>query len=444
MYVVSHLVSHFSTFPCSALLCPQAPSLSLVLLDLEEPKNKTGEGEERDAGEVVTDRSYSAMAFELGALRVRGLLGSPHENPILAAPPAEITVSVPGRSLSVSLDVSLYLFHSETGGVVVAPQSAVLCASFPIRVNVSKTGSDPSSITSSISMADFASTLLVAPTSKAIELLMTCESHRQKALNILSGFSQNVRNTIPSILPFQAGVAKVSGYSLPLLGIEPPASLTVISDGGGVVAGSLSSPSPMGNFLEQLRPIDPGTTQESILEYVTAYGTPAKSQRLITSHINHSLQAAHRNFEQLHLNSVLPSQSASEAIEEAILVCGELQETALKLRHAALVTVSMTPSYCGWVYRSTSFLVNPLRVTGRRRSVHGKESVGGSGWGVRSWMVLVMGNLLFMSQPYAGSVDLSLSLEDILIADPDESEIATMSMPAGSGSAEKVVRYIIL
>ena len=53
------------------------------------------------------------------------------------------------------------------------------------------------------------------------------------------------------------------------------------------------------------------------------------------------------------------------------------------------------------------------------------------------------GNLLFMSQPYAGSVDLSLSLEDIVVADPDESEIATMSMPAGAGPAEKVVRHAV-
>jgi hypothetical protein len=440
-YVISHLISHLSTFLCSALPCLQAPSLSLVLLNLEEAKNKTREGDERNATQVVADGSYSAMAFELAALRVRGVLGSSQEDPILTAPPAETNVSAPGRSLSVSLDVSLYLFLSETGREVVAPQSAVLCASFPVRINVSKTGSDPTSMTSSISMADFASTLSVAPSSMAMQLLMNCESHRQKALSILSGFLQNVRNAIPSILPFQADGATASGDSLALPGSEPSASPAVVSDDVEVTAKSLPSSSSTGTLLQDLRPIDSSTAQEPILEYVTAYGTPAKSQRLITSQISRSLQSVHRNLEQLHLNSILPSQSASKAIEEAILVCGELQETALKLRHAALVTVSMTPSYCGWVYRSSGFLVNPLRVTGRRRSVHGKDSIGGTGWGVKSWMVLVMGNLLFMSQPYAGSVDLSLSLDDIIIADPDESEIATMSMPAAPGPTEKVVRH---
>lgn len=438
------LIAHCSMLPCCYLICHQAPSLSLVLLNLEETNNKIGEGEgdSPDIGQVGADRSYSAMAFELAALRVRGLLGGAQENPILSAAAAVSSASAPTRSLSVSLDVSLYLFLSETGGVVAAPQSAVLCAAFPVRVNVSKTGSDPSAMTSSISMADFASTLSMAPTSKAMQLLMACERHRQRALSILSGFLNNIRNTIPSILPFQADGATEPGGYLPV--IDPSAEKIAISDGSSKSANSPSSPSSTGNLLEQFRPTDPSTVQnERMLEYVTAYGTPAKSQRLITSQLSRSLQSAHRNLEQLHLNSVLPSRSASKAIEEALLVCGELQETAVKLRHAALVTVSMTPSYCGWVYRSNGFLANPLRVTGRRRSVHGKESIGGTGWGVRSWMVLVMGNLLFMSQPYAGSVDLSLSLEDIVVADPDESEIATMSMPAGPGPAEKVVRHAV-
>lgn len=428
-----YLLSH-SALLCSALLViQQAPSLSLVLLDPEEASKKTEADAAINEQQVAVDRGYAAVAFELAGLCVRGVMGGAEEsskNTEANGAPAS------ARSLSVSLDASLYLFLSGACGLPTLPESAVLCASFPVRVNVSKIGSDPTSMTSSISMADFASTLALAPTSKAMGLLMDCEGYRQRALSVLKGFLGNIRNTIPSILPFRPHDVTVRSDSSPAA--ASPATTTKITDCDEMKAEAPPFPSATGDLLQQLRPVDPSAGEtESMQEYVTAYGAPATSQRLITSQISRRLQSAHRSLEQLHLHSALPSHSASRAIEEALLVCVELQDAALRLRNAALVAFNMTPSYCGWVYRSQGFLSNPSRATGRRRSAHAKEGIGGTGGGVRSWMVLVMGNLLFMSQPYAGAVDISLSLDDIVVADPDESEIASMPMP--TSLAEKVV-----
>ena len=82
------------------------------------------------------------------------------------------------------------------------------------------------------------------------------------------------------------------------------------------------------------------------------------------------------------------------------MICEELQAVATKLRQAALVTTSMTPRFCGWIRRSSGFMSKPPRFGSRATA---RAEGGNTSWGVRSWAVLVQGNLLFMTQPYAGA-----------------------------------------
>lgn len=306
-----------------------------------------------------------------------------------------------------------------------------LCASFPIRINVSQGGSDPSAVVSAIAMADSASILSVTPTVQAAQLFSEFECHRQEALSVISGFLSSLKDDVPLLPPFQTTIDSTQPSTSPAFNM----SLSEMNDlKSSQNATPLIEIPSTGNPLNSYRPktADSMQGEECLSTYISSYGSPASNQHMITSRIKRSLLSSHKSLEQLHVSSVLPSHSVITAIEDSILVCERLQAMTIKLRHAVLVTVGMAPAYCGWVYRSPSYAVNPPRVNGRKRTVQGRESSSSCGWGVRSWAVLIRSTLLFMPQPYAASADSSISLDDIVVSDPDDSE--------ATGSPEKVVR----
>ena len=400
--------------------------------------NEEGEGEE---GECA-DSNYAAICLELTDIKIKAILGGASD----LIPEESITAHTvtSSRSLYVALDTSIYLYQStaadESTSVSantsplpsLSPSSlpptvlsSSLCASFPIRLNVSKSGANPVALTTSMSTAEFMSTLSVPSTSKAIALLSVFEEHRQGAVRILKGFNDTVRSTIPFVLS-------------PNQSVQDP-SFSPRGHSSAERISTLSSSSALTQLLDSASSSSSGVSGDNTLrQCVMTYGEPSTTLLKISSQINSSLYTTHQSIENLHLAFVKPSHLATSAIANALLVCRDLQDTALKLRHAALVTVGVTPVYCGWVYRSHGFMINPPRAAGRRRYVNGKESSGGSGWGVRSWAVFVKDNLLFMSQPYAGTVDYAVRLDDILVKDPDESDVTVLSN--SSGPAEKVVR----
>lgn len=409
----------------------------LVKQSKEEEEEKEGERE----GECA-DSNYAAICLELTDIKIKAILGGASDQDMEERAPSHTVTS--SRSLYVALDTSIYIYQSTAcdgseasrasplhSSFLPPPSqpptvlSSSLCASFPIRLNVSKSGANPVALTTSMSTADFISTLSVPFTSKAITLLSVFEEHRKGALRILQGFNDTVRSTIPFVMS-------------PNLSVQDP-SFGPGGDSNAERISTLCSSSALTHLLDRTSiPSDVTSSGSTLRQCVTTYGHPSTTLLQISSQINSSLCTTHQSLEKLHLAFVKPSHLATSAISNALLVCRDLQDTALQLRHAALVTVGVTPVYCGWVYRSHGFMINPPRAAGRRRYVNGKESSGGSGWGVRSWAVFVQCRLLFMSQPYAGTVDYAVQLSDVLVRDPDESDVTILSN--SSGPAEKVVR----
>lgn len=405
-----------------------------------------------EAAEGGSSRCYASACLELNNVMIKGALG--------VGDSAAGSDNSAAHSLSVAVDASLYVCQSQ-GRISRTEEGKVegggkregkgdgkgeeggagkegfefltsdLCASFPIRINVSQGGSDPSAVVSAIAMADFASILSVTPTVQAIQLFSEFECHRQEALNVISGFLSSLEDDVPLLPPFQTAIYSTQPASSPDFN-------TVLSEKndlkGTQSATSLTQMPSTGNPMNSYRPktMDSMKEEECLSTYISTYGSPASNQHMITSRIKNSLLFSHKSLEQLHVSSVLPSHSVIAAIEDSILVCERLQEMTVKLRHAVLVTVGMAPAYCGWVYRSPSYTVNPPRVNGRKRTVQGRESSSSCGWGVRSWAVLIRSTLLFMPQPYAASADFSINLDDITVNDPDDSE--------ATGLPEKVVR----
>lgn len=387
-------------------------------------------------------RGYASACLELTDVMIKGALGVGGELDKTAA-----------HSLSVAVDASLYVFQShavsrtsstdkdiDTGmnegkgkGEGVGTEgfeflTSDLCASFPIRINVSQGGSDPSAVVSSIALTDFASILSVTPTVQAVQLLSEFESHRKEAMSVITGFLASLEDEIPSLPSFQTQTDDIPPSSDCDTSANEIHHSELVED-----ATSCTQIPSTANPLNTYRPrtLDSKQEENCLSTFISSYGSPASSQHMITCEIKKNLLSTHQSLEHLHNSSILPSHSVITAIEDAILVCHRLQETTLKLRHAVLVTAGMTPPYCGWVYRSPSYLVNPPRVNGRKRTVQGKESSSSCGWGVRSWAVLTRNTLIFMPQPYAASADFSIDLDDIVVNDPDDSE--------APGSLEKVV-----
>lgn len=407
-----------------------------------EEKDKTAQRRRSGA------RGYASACLELTDVMIKGALGVRGEPDKTAA-----------HSLSVAVDASLYVFQSHAvsrtsgtdedidkgmnkgkvkgegkgKGESVGEEgfeflTSDLCASFPIRINVSQGGSDPSAVVSSIALTDFASILSVTPTAQAVQLLNEFESHRKEAMSIITGFLASLEDEIPSLPSFQTQTDDIPPSS------DCNASANEIHHSElEENATSCTQIPSTANPLNTYRPrtLDSKQEENCLSTYISSYGSPASSQHMITCQIKKNLLSSHQSLEHLHNSSILPSHSVITAIEEAILVCHRLQETTVKLRHAVLVTAGMTPSYCGWVYRSPSYLVNPPRVNGRKRTVQGKESSSSCGWGVRSWAVLTRNTLIFMPQPYAAFADFSIDLDDIVVNDPDDSE--------ATGSLDKVV-----
>ena len=433
----------------------------------EEPDEKgEGEGEggmeefrmdfdtvQDEAAERGSSRCYASACLELTNVRIKGALG--------VGDGAAGSDNSAAHSLSVAMDASLYVCQSqgsvsrgegknerdrrgegkgkgdgnrEGGGASKEGfefLTSDLCASFPIRINVSQGGSDPSAVVSAIAMADFASILSVTPTVQAVQLFSEFECHRQEALSVISGFLSSLEDDVPLLPPFQTTTNSTRPSSSPNFNT----SLSEKNDlKGPQNATALIEMPSTGNPLNAYRPktVDSIQGEECLSTYISSYGSPASNQRMITSRVKTSLLSSHKSLEQLHVSSVLPSHSVIAAIEDSILVCERLQEMTVKLRHAVLVTVGMAPAYSGWVYRSPSYTVNPPRVNGRKRTAQGRESSSSCGWGVRSWAVLIRNTLLFMPQPYAASADFSINLDDITVNDPDDSET--------TGLPEKVVR----
>lgn len=405
-----------------------------------------------EASERGSSRCYASACLELNNVMIKGALGV-GDGAVGSDNPA-------AHSLSVAVDASLYVCQSQ-GRVSKTEEgkgmgkgerdgkgdgrgargnagkegfeflTSDLCASFPIRINASQGGSDPSAVVSAIAMADFASILSVTPTVQAVQLFSEFECHRQEALSIISGFLSSLKDDVPLLPPFQSAINSTQSSSSPDSNTSPSEKNDLK---GTQNATSLIEMPSTGNPLNAFRPktIDSIQGEECLSTYISSYGSPASNQHMITSRIKKSLVSSHKSLEQLHVSSVLPSHSVIAAIEDSILVCERLQEMTVKLRHAVLVTVGMAPAYCGWVYRSPSYTVNPPRVNGRKRTVQGRESSSSCGWGVRSWAVLIRSTLLFMPQPYAASADFSINLDDITVNDPDDSE--------ATGLPEKVVR----
>jgi hypothetical protein len=400
-----------------------------------------------EAVERGSSRCYASACLELTNVMIKGALG--------VGDSAAGSDNSAAHSLSVAVDASLYVCQSQgrasrtekgkgeregkgdgnrQGGGASKEGfeflTSDLCASFPIRINVSQGGSDPSAVVSAIAMADFASILSVTPTVQAVQLFSEFECHRQEALSVISGFLSSLEDDVPLLPPFQTTIYSTQPASSP--------DFNTVSEkndlNGTQNATSLTQMPSTGNPLNSYRPkaIDSMKEEEYLSSYISSYGSPASNQHMITSRMKNSLLSSQKSLEQLHVSSVLPSNSVILAIEDSILVCERLQEMTVKLRHAVLVTVGMAPAYCGWVYRSPTYTVNPPRVNGRKRTVQGRESSSSCGWGVRSWAVLIRSTLLFMPQPYVASADFSINLDDITVNDPDDSE--------ATGLPEKVVR----
>ena len=113
-------------------------------------------------------------------------------------------------------------------------------------------------------------------------------------------------------------------------------------------------------------------------------------------------------------------------------MCEELSEITDKLHQASLLTACIDPTYCGWVRRSEGLLINPQSINARESS---------SNWGIKSWAVLVRGNLLFMAKPYSSKVDFSIAMDSLFVSDPDSEAVALSSAIA---SSEKSVRVSVV
>ena len=270
------------------------------------------------------------------------------------------------HSLSVVVDASLYVCqsHAEGGSSSVETEkdegqeknkakstveegcrllASDLCASFPIRINVSQGGSDPSAVVSSIAMADFASTLSVTPTVQAIQLLGEFENHRQVAIAVITGFISSLEDEVPSLPPFQNHTDDIPPSS------DLDTSIPEINDCKGkqdAMSSALisSTADPLDTQSCPPRTLHPRQGEECLSTFISSYGSPASNQHMIISQIKKNLLSSHQSLEHLHVSSVLPSHSVTRAIEDSILVCDRLQETTIKLRHAVLVTAGMSPS----------------------------------------------------------------------------------------------------
>lgn len=379
----------------------QAPTLSIILLALKDHDAMDNTDEPMKAQGLCC---YSALSVDLTNIE---LVAERHSESAEAITGSEFSSS---SSCSIAMNASSHLYiHSnedQLNSISNSSGTVRLFDSFPLGVNLSskKPDSEPASMECNVNLADFSSQLAALNSGKVIHLLTNFTSQYQSTMKLIDEFTWSLTK---ELLPCSPPVANGSGQKVTDLLGRTPCDLS---------------------------------RNESIdTHFVSFLMSPLTSQQEMTSEISRTLHATKMNLNHLYQTSLRPSQSATAAIKDSLLMCEELLKIAGKLRQTALLTVGMTPIYCGWVVRSQGLLTNPSRASTVPRSTSLRES--GSSWGIKSWAVLVKGSLLFLAKPYSKTVDFSIAMNRLLVSDPDENQIAALSTAAGA--SEKTVSYSI-
>ena len=278
---------------------------------------------------------------------------------------------------------------------------------FPLRVDLSqrKLDSADASFESSVSVTDFASKLTTVHSNKSVHLLTRFCNHYESAIKLINEFRLSLqKETSMLLLPER--------FSFP----------DTTNDIKQISAKSL----PLDSANDCLK-----YNQSKGSRFNSILTSSSTSQQEMISEMSQTLCSTQRDLHHLYQTSLLPAQSATAAIKDALLMCEELSEIAGKLHQASLLTACIDPTYCGWLRRSEGLLINPQSINTRECS---------SNWGIRSWAVLVRGSLLFMAKPYSSKVDFSIAMDSLFVSEPDESEAVALS--SSIGSLEKSVSIV--
>jgi hypothetical protein len=131
-----------------------------------------------------------------------------------------------------------------------------------------------------------------------------------------------------------------------------------------------------------------------------------KSQLDLSNEISSGLGIAYRDLKNMERLWCESTNDLSSSLSGILHVCNELEQLFDHIRQCALLAVSQSPIYCGWISRTGSF--------------NKKDKSTPS---TKCWAALTShGSMYFMSQPYSRSIDMELSLDEVnaVISDPDD------------------------
>ena len=378
--------------------------LRLLVLDVEDVSTDNiinGGDRAETVRKCMKENYHSAISFDLACVEVSAAHFVPSCERLLTGQqqqPPSITLSLTTDMSCRLLHIPMSMSHSEKN------TSVNLIEPFPLIFNFSKRDTEVVAAKFSVSLADVVSSYSQHSSSTALSLFHGYAGNYQTVMKMIEGFRACFDSDIP-LLPSDSLL-----IALPNATAHATAHSTAI---GTAIDIDVDVDIDKGGF----------EGQRALSGFTTAFISPSLNQVQVTNVISDTLLLTQKDLYELYRSTIVPSQSATAAIEEALLMCGELLEITSKLRQAALLTVGTAPTYCGWLTRSPGFSNSPPRVTGRSRYA-GPGARESSNWGTRCWAVLVKGNLLFMAKPYSSTVDFSVTLDGIFVADPDEGEIA--------------------
>lgn len=320
-----------------------------------------------------------------------------------------------------------------TGDVGRPVRTKELCHPFGIAVDFSRTGLDPVQMKTNVTVYDVVSILSKKNADVAIAMIQECQTEIQIISDLLANFFDTVNGSTPEFNCSAAFAASQYSSQSPPPSLSPPPLGSMASPRRKAelnvsqrkLAGTLDiarlliydGRAELNTSTLTSRSIPPDTPQSkgdpaSISKKsspISNSGSPgAKSDRseatfsppLVSQNLTdlaaglaNTMVEGYGALKQIENEMMCASSNVSLALDNALQACIEVDELVERVRVMAVIAAGQTPSYCGWVRRSSAF------------SKAVDKSTTGS---IRSWGVLIQNVLYFMAQPYSCAVSSSV------------------------------------
>lgn len=320
------------------------------------------------------------------------------------------------------LNLQLLIYTGCQGNHIDDPIESEICNSFSLNGEFIKVGSDPIEIRSSFGVGDINSSLSVSNFDNARNIIekgaFSLASVQRLIYNFWTivessttipvfkdGLKQNINNEFPEnrnnsskfdvlldVLRSPSDV--ISSYAI-TKSILTSKKLSILSD----------EEEKNENLIETC-----SNNEDEVNEHEKSWHTMTagrvQSQLDLSNEISAGLGIAYRDLKNTERIWCESTNDLSSSLSGILHVCNELEQLFDHIRQCALLAVSQSSIYCGWIRKTGSFNKK-------------KKSTPSS----KCWAVLTShGSIYFMSQPYSRSIDMELSLDEVnaVVVDPDD------------------------